>query len=146
MKSPEPAVYRLRHFFVFRSASLTNFTAKYQQFSQQLASKYSRPHLLFTWESGKIARNQSNINRVTSNGWSDPSGGFRITCPAGVSSFLERVGELMRCASGRHEWLDPVSAERFCSGKWFRALRLPGDNDDLDADRRVYDGVGFVHR
>jgi hypothetical protein len=85
---------------------LTNFTANYHQFSQQLASKPSKPPFLFTWESGKIARNQSNINRATSTGWSDPSGGFRITCPAGGSSFLERGVSLCGVqAVGMNGWI-----------------------------------------
>lgn len=42
----------------------------------------------------------------------------------------------MRCCSGRHEWIDPISAERCCRPGWSQQLRfgasdrIPGDVDD----------------
>lgn len=52
----------------------------------------------------------------------------------------------MKCQSGKHEWLDPISAERCCSGKWFRAIRSIGDHHDLDEKGRVGSAVlGFVY-
>jgi hypothetical protein len=51
----------------------------------------------------------------------------------------------MRCQSGMHEWVDPVSAERCCKPEWKRVLRILGDGeDDLDPDGRVYHDV-FVN-
>lgn len=43
----------------------------------------------------------------------------------------------MRCVSGKHEWIDPISAERCCSGRWYRALRHIDDVDDLDPNGRT---------
>lgn len=59
--------------------------------------------------------------------------------------FCLKGGDGMLCVSGRHEWLDPISVERCCSGKWHRAMWFFDDDDDLDPDGRIYNGVGFVH-
>jgi hypothetical protein len=43
---------------------------------------------------------------------------------------------MKRCSSGRHYWLDPISAARCCSPEWARELRFglsdlqPGDAPD----------------
>lgn len=42
----------------------------------------------------------------------------------------------MKCRSGKHEWMDPVSAQRCCAPEWRRELRYgysepqPGDAED----------------
>lgn len=48
----------------------------------------------------------------------------------------------MLCCTGKHDWIDPVSAARCCVTGWSRELRfgvsdrVPGDADD---------GVSMVH-
>ena len=34
--------------------------------------------------------------------------------------------------------MDPVSAERCCSGEWYRAMRPYAQHEDLDEQGRVY--------
>jgi hypothetical protein len=53
----------------------------------------------------------------------------------------------MRCRSGRHEWLDPVSAYRCCSFRFDRILVKPGGTPPARAlpDGRVrWDGGTWV--
>jgi hypothetical protein len=61
----------------------------------------------------------------------------------------------MRCVSGKHEWVDKVSAERCCSPNWTRILLLPGESlkrameEDPTLDIKGYnvardDGFQFV--
>lgn len=50
----------------------------------------------------------------------------------------------MRCQSGNHEWIEPISAERCCSGEWHRAMRLYAEHKDLDEQGRTY-SIEFVH-
>lgn len=51
----------------------------------------------------------------------------------------------MKCQSGKHNWIEPISAERCCNAEWHRALRPWGSAQDLDEKGRAYDGTGFVH-
>jgi hypothetical protein len=46
----------------------------------------------------------------------------------------------VKCVSGKHEWTERVSAERCCSGKWQRQLRLFGEHGDLNPLGRIYSG------
>jgi hypothetical protein len=40
------------------------------------------------------------------------------------------------CRTGRHYWSEPLDATRCCSGEWRRALRMRGDEQDLDSRGR----------
>jgi len=40
------------------------------------------------------------------------------------------------CKSGRHFWVDPVSAGRCCAG-WHQELRVPGPDPGDDPEGRV---------
>jgi hypothetical protein len=47
----------------------------------------------------------------------------------------------MKCCSGKHDWLDPVSAERCCRPGWTRVQRFGvGDYEPGDAE----DGVVII--
>lgn len=48
----------------------------------------------------------------------------------------------MKCTSGKHEWIDPVSAERCCDPRWTRELRY-GMDDLHDGDEA--DGIVVLH-
>lgn len=50
----------------------------------------------------------------------------------------------MKCTSGKHDWMDPISAKRCCNPKWQRAIRLRGKHSDLDLKGRTY-STDFVH-
>ena len=49
----------------------------------------------------------------------------------------------MKCQSGKHEWTDPVSAERCCSKDWHRTRRAVKDVDELDPQGRFHCGNGI---
>jgi hypothetical protein len=46
------------------------------------------------------------------------------------------------CRSGKHHWLDPISADRCCNG-WRRELRIPRAElgDDLGGSQRIPEGT-----
>lgn len=47
----------------------------------------------------------------------------------------------MKCRSGKHEWRDPVSAERCCDPRWRRELRYGSERIEGDGE----DGVTVAH-
>ena len=55
----------------------------------------------------------------------------------------------MLCSTGRHDWIDPVSAARCCHPQWRRELRIgsaaPGD-DPAGAVRADGESMLFVWR
>ena len=50
----------------------------------------------------------------------------------------------IKCYSARHEWDDPVIAERCCHPDWNRESRDLQTVEELDKDGRVYCRAGFV--
>lgn len=48
------------------------------------------------------------------------------------------------CRSGRHAWLDPVSAGRCCAG-WHQELRIPRPLPGDDPQGRVHPDSGGVY-
>lgn len=48
----------------------------------------------------------------------------------------------MKCQSGRHEWTDPIGAERCCDPDWTRELRF-GYADMIEGDDD--EGITVVH-
>ena len=52
----------------------------------------------------------------------------------------------MKCGSGKHEWINPVSRKRCCKKEWKRILRPIYDTGGLDTEGRTYTDCGnFVH-
>lgn len=55
----------------------------------------------------------------------------------------------MRCRTGKHDWIDPVSAARCCDPHWRRELRMgcAEDRDDLAGAAEVHgESLLFVWR
>lgn len=58
----------------------------------------------------------------------------------------------MKCRSGKHEWLNTVSAERCCDPQWVREVRfgserIDGDDDEGTSVTRNCGGMVYVwHR
>jgi hypothetical protein len=54
----------------------------------------------------------------------------------------------MRCRSGKHEWINPISAERCCDPRWRQELRYGMDNiqpgDEQDGITVLRNSPGWI--